>query len=239
MNTLDIFRYNTLAITFCDIEYTNSKHIRFALPFVDYFDITTHKFIQELELFENTNNPPAAYNANLLQIYTNYYACLEQYINTLYMILHFYIESNNTKECDYKKFFKLDCAQRINKIIKILGVNKVDFQKTGLVNKINELGLARNYILHGNFGYIEIYKTNIPKYPLTINYEDIMEEINIILEFMNYFRYIFPNIDIMPHIIIRIKNAFFYKKFDEFFRQVILPYFLEMLAKHNFSSTKT
>lgn len=237
--TLDIFRQNDLAYTTCHINYEIGSVV---LPFLysDYFNKTTIDFISQLLELENSTICPVTYNVDILQVFTNYFACFEQFISALYAILYFYKVSNIIPdEKESIKLFRLDYKNTINKIFETISISKMEYNRTGLAKKIEELEDARNYILYGNIGKIKIRKTKLPQFPLTIHYEDIMEEIDIIVNFINYFRYIFPNIDLMPNIQIMIGETIFFKQLDEYFYKVLCPYFVNILQKHNLSISKS
>jgi hypothetical protein len=236
--TLDVFRQNDLAYTMCRINYEVGS-IEIPFVFNDYFNKTTLDFMNQARQLENPIQCPVAYNVSLLQIYTNYFACFEQFVSTLYEILYYYIKSKVLlDEKESIKLFRQDYIVTIGNILNVTNTPKMEYARTGLSNKIKELENARNYILHGNIGRIKISKTGLPHFPLTINYEDIMEEIDIILNFINLFRYVLPNIDLMPNIQIMIGEAIFFKPFDEYFYKVVCPYFANVLQKHGLNQTR-
>ena len=237
--SLDIFRQNDLGYSLCHIYYKSGG---ICIPFVfnDYYNLTTANFVLSLKYLENIQGVPIAYNPELLQIFTSYFACFEQFVSTLYEILYFYkVSSTIPDEEVANKLFRQDYKIIIDKIFEIIETDKIEYNKTGLINKIAELERARNYILHGNIGKIKIKKTKIPDSPLTINYEDIMEELDILINFINFFRYTFPEIDLMPNIKIIIGRAIFFKALDEYFYKVLIPYFNSILQKHDLIPTKS
>lgn len=236
--TLDIFRQNDLAYSLCHINY---KVGSISLPFVynDYFNETILDFTTCLKVLENSKQCPTAYNVKYLQIFTNLFCCLEQFISLLYECLYFYKVTNQLpNEQEAIVLFRKDYNKTIEEIFNIISISKMDYYRTGLPKKIEELEDARNYIVHGNIGKIRVRKTNLTKSPLTINQEDIMEELDIIINFINYFRYILPNIDLMPSITIFIGSAIHNKKLDDYFYKVLCPYFENILQKHNFQPTR-
>lgn len=235
---LDYFRGNDLGVSICIIRH-NENSLQLPFLFNDFFYKTTLEFIKELNTFENSSNVPTAFNISLLTIFATYFACLEQFISTVYTMLYYYKETSALlDEKSSLKIFRRDYNITINEIIKIGEIDKLDYQQTGLIKKIEELEDTRNYILHGNMGRIKTGKTNLPKYPLTINYEDVLEEIDIIINFINYFRFIFPDIDLMPSIYIHIGDGMLSKKLDDCFYNVIVPYMKDILQKHNLRETK-
>lgn len=231
--TLDVFRQNDLGYSLCHINYDVGSVL---LPFVynDYFSETVSAFTGTLTRLENCEFCPTAYNVQNLQIFTNLFCCLEQFISLLYECLYFYKETKQIpKEKEAITLFRQDYNKTIDKIFEIIETPKIDYNRTALPNKIKELEDARNYIVHGNIGKIRVKKTRLTNNPLTINQEDIMEELDIIINFINYFRYILPNIDLMPNIPLFIGSAVHNKKLDEYFYKVLCPYFYNILDKHN------
>ncbi len=237
--SLEHFRKNTFATTICNVEYKGNLNIEFVITYPDYFNVTILQFVNLLRTFENSLLPPQGYNPELLQIFTSFFTCLEQFTNTFYVMLHFYLEDYDLTNKSYVDFFKKDYIPRLNTIISMVTDDDLLFKKTGLLSKIRELTLVRNYIVHGNFGKLSINKTSFPRYPFSINYEDVMEELDIIINIIHCFRYTFPNIDLMPYVQIHIGSAIFFKKFDDVFYKVLVPYINNILDKHSFISTKT
>lgn len=236
--SLDLFRNNNLGYYICLIHYKDKK---IALPFTysDYYNRTLQIFMYELNQLENRKNLPIAYSPILLQIFTNFFACFEQFISILNIMLYFYIESDEIPtEKEAIKLFRQDYRDTLNAIFKNIEKNIVEFYRTGLKNKINELEDARNYILHGNLGRIKVLKTKLPDIPLTISYEEIMEELDIIINFIHFFRNVIPKIDLMPQVSIPVKGTILFKPLDEYFYNVLCPYMDLILDKHNFKSTK-
>ena len=236
--TLDFYRQNDLGYSFCIINYERG-HVEIPFMYNDFCNMVTLRFLKELQKFENSNIEPVACNMTFLSIFTDYFALMEQFISTIYIILYYYItnplKQNNT---DVSKMFKEEYAKVLKKIFHIIKVNDMTFKRTQLYNKLAELEDARNYILHGNTGSIKISKTKLPKYPLTINLEDIMEELSIIVNLINYFRYMFPNIDLMPNVAIWINNGLIYKKIDVYLYNVLSPLLNNILTKHSLCPTK-
>lgn len=236
--TLEVFRKNNLAYHIVWFNYENYS-IQVPLSYQDYYNITIKHFDSSLFSLENMKINPIAYNADLLQIYTNFFACLEQFVSTLNVILYFYKVSDTIP--DEKKsieLFRQNYIHTINTIFTTLGVDKKEFYQTGFMNKIAELEDARNYILHGNIGRIKISKTKLTEFPLTINYEDILEELDIIINVINYFRYIIPHIDLMPQISLPLNKTVCFKPLDVYFYDVLVPYFHLILKKHSLAPTR-
>lgn len=237
--TLDYFRKNNVGYMLFNIKY-DINHI--ALPFIysDYFDTTTQSFLSYLKHLENMDNNPRCNIAELLQAFTNYFAAFEQFVSTLYEILFFYKQQSTIpSEQESLKLFRQDYNKTLQSIFKLIDPDaRPEYYRTGLQNKIKELEDARNYILHGNIGRIKTEKTKLPQAPLTINFEDIMEELDIIINFINFFRYVIPHCDLMPNIRIFADNTVYYKRLDEYFYNYLHHYFIKILEKHNLSPTK-
>lgn len=237
--TLNFFRKNDIGYTICQITYEKGCIIT---PFLynDYFTTTTGLFLQELNSLENNTLCPKVYNAKLLTLFTNYFSLMEQFISTIHNILYYYSVSKvipNEKEA--KKLFRQDYMNTLNKIFSILKVDNISLKKTKIYNKIKEMEDIRNCILHGNIGSVKITHTNFPQMPLSINCEDIMEHLSILINLFNYFRYIIPNIDLMPSMVVVIGEGIFFKKLDTYFNEILYPYFLGILNKHGLLPTKT
>ena len=239
--SLEHFRKNLFTATMCTIKYNNSHAIQFPITYTDNFNITTTKFVSLLQQFENNSTTIPGFNAELLQVFTNYFACLEQFTNTLFVMLHFYLETDAISDKGYLDFFKTqDYKNRLSNVLKLITTNDIPFKKTGLFNKIEEIARCRNYSIHGNLGKLkQVEKTTLPSNPLTINYEDVMEELNLIINIVEYFRYVLPNTDLMPHYTIFIGSAIFNKKLDELLYQVLIPYLNNILVKQGLVATRT
>ena len=119
---------------------------------------------------------------------------------TLYEILFFYKQQSTIpSEQESLKLFRQDYDKTLQSIFKLIAPDaRPEYYAAGLQNKIKELEDARNYILHGNIGRIKTEKTKLPQAPLTINFEDIMEELDIIINFINFFRYVIPHVFFRP-----------------------------------------
>lgn len=232
---LEEFRKNDISCLMIIISYAKKK---IGVPFTynDYINTTFYLFIEQLKKLENSPFLPMAYNSTLLIIFTSFFAIAEQIISTIYLILYFYCKSDKIPTIEENcKNFRNDYKKTINKIFSEGNLNSTEFKKNKMFNMLDELANARNHILHGNIGEIKVEKTKLPKNPLTINVADIMEELNIIINLINHFRYIFPKLDLMPQILINYKNpkTFLYKYLDLYFYKVIVPYFEKILEKHN------
>lgn len=236
--SLDFFRQNDLSYMICQIKQADGCVY---LPFIynDFFFNYMVNFEKKFFEFENARNVPIAYDVNLLSIFTGFFMCFEQFVNTLYQILYFLkLNTEIPGEKEAIKLFRKDYKITISEILEILQVDSRELYKTGIINKIAELEDARNYILHGNIGRIKIKKTQLPAIALTINYEDILEELDIIINFINYFRFIIPNIDLMPSVYILVEEAMFSKKLDVYFYDFLIVWVKAVLNKHNLKPTK-
>jgi len=238
-NTLNFYRKNDLGYTFCVVNYEKG-HVEVPFVYNDYCNMVTLRFLKELQRFENSHINPVAANMKLLSIFTDYFALMEQFVSTIYIILYYYMTNPKTiSDENISNLFREEYTKVIKNIFKILNISDMNFKRTQIFNKLAELEDSRNYILHGNTGTIKVNKTQLPKYPLTINYEDVMEELNIIINLINCFRFIFPNIDLMPSIAISINNGLAYKKLDVYFYNILIPMLNNILKKHYLEPTKS
>lgn len=237
--TLELFRRNDLGITICYISYEEHSLV---IPFEynAFFDKNTQNFLSCLNGFENLKTAPWASEAGILQVFTSYFASFEQFISTLYEMLYFYKLKNQIPgKRESEKLFRQGYNSNIKSIFNLSESSRMEFDKTGLINKIRELEQARNYILHGNIGEITTRKTGLPRYPLTINWEDVMEEIDILVNLISFFRYIFPKLDLMPNIRLFADGTIYYKKLDDYFYNYLCPYFDRIMEKHGLAHTRT
>ena len=240
LKTLDDFRQNNLTYMICQIIYNNNTSNITPFVYNHYFEMTVHNFEQQLMNFENEKYPPVAYQPILLSIFANCFSCLEQFISTVYFIAYLSCCSTNIPDDKtLNKMRKKEYHEKISEIFKILQADSKTFSQLNLRKKVKELASIRNYILHGNVGEVKIEKTKLPKFPLTSNYEDVMEELDIIINVIHHFRYIFPNIDLMPQISISYNGTIMYKSLDEYFYKALVPYFESILMKHYLHAIKT
>lgn len=237
--TLDLFRGNQLSYMLCWIKYTD---IGICIPFTysDYLNNALDNFIMTLRRLENTFIVPIAYNPELLSIFVDLFSAMEQFISTTYIIAYLSIRSAilpSTKEAN--KLFRQDYTKTLNMLSDLIACDEIAKRENSeVLRKVAELEYCRNYIVHGNVGKVKIKYSQLPTSPLTINYEDIMEELDIIINLVNRFRYIFPNIDLMPNIRIAIGGTVLYKKLDDYYYKFLVPYISTILKKHSLKSTK-
>lgn len=232
---LEEFRKNDIACLMVVISYTEKK---IGIPFTynDYINTTFYLFVEQLKKLENSPFLPVAYNSTLLIIFTSFFAIAEQIISTIYLLVYFYCKSDKIPTIDEnRKNFRNNYDKTISKIFNEGNLDSTEFKRNKMFNMLSELEDARNYILHGNIGEIKIEKTKLPKNPLTINVADVMEELNIIINLINHFRYIFSGLDLMPDIIISYdqQNTCLCRRLDSYFYKVIVPFFEKILEKHN------
>ena len=222
----------------CFISYENNSII---IPFTynDYFNTSIYNFLKELNKFENSKICPIAYNSSLLSIFTDLFSIIEQIITSIYTITYYScVNSEILSDKESKKLFRRDYKTILSDLFKITKNSDYNFKQIKMFNKLAELEDIRNYILHGNIGSVKISKTKLPTFPLTINYEDIMEELDIIINLVNHFRYILPDMDFMPNIYINIDNYTLCKKFDIYYYNVLVPYMNNILQKHQLTPSK-
>ena len=239
MKNLNFFRNNDLGYSICQIEYERGYII---LPFLynDYLVFTTNLFLNELQYLENSSNCPTVYNTSLSTIFTNYFSLLEQFISTINVVTYYYYQTKTIPdEKTSIKLFRQDYIKSLAEIFNRINIDNIELKKALFYNRIREAEDIRNGILHGNIGKVKIKHTQFPEFPLSINTEDILELVCIILDLFNYLRYVIPNLDLMPSVKIIIDKAVFFKKIDDYFFNILLPYFNKILEKQNLSISKT
>lgn len=239
MKNLNFFRKNDLGYTICQIEYDKGYMI---LPFVynDYLVFTTNLFLNEIYNLENSSLCPRVYNTTLSTIFTNYFSILEQFISKINVVTyHYYQTKILPDEKKAIKLFRQDYIKSLSDIFERINVDNIELKKAQFYNKIREAEDIRNSILHGNIGKVKIKHTQFPEIPLSINVEDILEIISILIDLFNHLRYIIPNLDLMPSVKIIIDKAVFFKKLDDYFFNILIPYFDKVLKKQNLIISKT
>lgn len=237
---LEVFRNNKLSYMQCCIQYSDRI---LCIPFTcsDYLNTALDHFVLgSLQKLENSKNPPVAYDSELLSIFVNIFISLEQFVNTTHTIVYASIVNPDIPENkEAKELFRADFFCTLNKLFKLCDKNSsVNKKNKSINNLLKDLANCRNYIVHGNFGKTKINKTRLPSHPMVLNYEDIMEELNIVINLINIFRYILPGLDLMPNVRIIIANTLVYKKLDEYYYKFLVPYFTKIVEKHSLQLTK-
>ena len=134
--TLELFRRNDLGITICYISYEEHSLV---IPFEynAFFDKNTQNFLSCLNGFENLKTAPWASEAGILQVFTSYFASFEQFISTLYEMLYFYKLKNQIPgKRESEKLFRQGYNSNIKSIFNLSESSRMEFDKTGLINKI-------------------------------------------------------------------------------------------------------
>lgn len=137
---------------------------------------------------------------------------------------------------DFKSFQKVHICQRIDLICECLGIDKISFQKTAIRNKLQEFNEIRNSIFHsGCFqNSIKVKHTVFSTIPVFMNQSDVIQAADIAVNIMTMFRNVFTNVDIIPTYVIHFPPSRCIKwvALNEFYTDVILKSFTEILEKH-------
>lgn len=161
-----------------------------------------------------------------------WFISIEAYINSILRIACL------IKKISFENLKKKDFGQRIKALFEILEIDRTPFY-AGTFQKIEEFKRYRNELFHDrtNDKLMEFHKTVFSGNPMYANQVDVMQAAAIALETYHSFRYVIPNIDLMPQIIVTQKDSFFYAKIDRLYNEVLKPYFLSTLAKHSLTSS--
>ena len=240
---LNLFRKNDLGYLMLQIAYNNGSAVQIPFIYNDYFEATFSKFLEELQRFENKTQIPNAINPELLSVMVDLFASLEIFFSTLHKICFFFYKEPTipSDERGMKKIFNKDFLLKINDIFDYAQINSQDYKSAEYYKKLKEFQDVRNYIVHGNIGKIKTKFSTFTDVPLTINYNDIVEAMYLIINTMDYFRYIIPNADLMPDVRVIIKqgndHTIFWKKLDVIIENIINPMYKNILLKHNLTSS--
>ncbi|WP_190675378.1 hypothetical protein [Nostoc sp. FACHB-190] len=194
-----------------------------------YYSIKAFYFsCQNLEQLEHSKNIINQGNVSISAV-GFWFLAIEAFINTLLKIACFLVNR------DFKKLRGKDINGRISAIFDILQIEKNEFQRSGIVPKLEEFKTFRNEIFHDRFfdSEVQFYKTSFSSIPYMANQVDVLQASIIALEIFQAFRFVYPGCDLMPDIFIQKNTSFGFIKYDLLYKEVMLPLFYEALNKHS------
>lgn len=161
-----------------------------------------------------------------------WFLSIEAYLNS---ILKIACLVNNQSFDDIKK---KDINQRITELFIMLKIEKKPFYRSTF-QKLEEFKRYRNELFHDrtNDKAIKFKKTLFSANPMYANQVDVMQASIIALEIYHSFRYVIPELDLMPQIVVNKEDSHFYAKVDNLYNEVLKPYFLSTLEKHSLTSS--
>jgi hypothetical protein len=161
-----------------------------------------------------------------------WFISIEAYINTLLRITCLAMGKS------FDSFKTKDFGARIKTLLDILEVDRTPFYK-GPFQRLEEFKRYRNELFHDRTDDqpLEFQKTSFSKNPMYANQVDAMQASIIALEVYEAFRYVLPNIDLMPQIMITKASSFFFFPIDRLYNEMLRPYFEATLSKHSLTSS--
>lgn len=191
-----------------------------------------------LKSFKDLENPRNDFvftnNIRCLNIVTTLFMSIEAYINDILKLLCF-VENKR-----FEKYKGLKLSGRINTIFELgqydENIKKL-FYKCGIYQQLQEFEQLRNIIVHNGYeNKIKFQKTMFSSIPINCNIIDVMQSLKISISIFEYFRYIFVDLDLMPHTFVNTGAKAYYEKIDIVYNEFICKYFEEVLKKHNLST---
>ena len=183
-------------------------------------------FVHLLKEFEiDPNGTLIRSRYSLINIFIILVVAFETYISIIYEI-----------SCVYRNVCinnKLSVKQKINKIFALV-VNEKSykfFHDGSILRCLDEIMSLRNNLLHGKIETIKIEHTKLPSNPLDLNFEDIVEVLNVFVNIMHVFRKILVYVDLMPDIFVSEFNISTFKKLDVLLYDFICVYLKKLLDK--------
>lgn len=161
-----------------------------------------------------------------------WFLAVEAFINTLLKIACF------LKDKDFKEFRGKQLNARLTVVFELLQMETIDFYRSGILPKLEEFQTFRNEIFHDRFfnSEVQFHKTSFSPIPYLANQVDVVQASIIALEIFQAFRFIYPDLDLMPDIFIQKNSSYGFIKYDFLYNQVILPLFSEALRKHTLNT---
>ncbi len=129
---------------------------------------------------------------------------------------------------------------KLNYLLKKVDFDRERLKKLKIHSQLEDFKDLRNQIVHA--GYHKISKFSNSQFGEAINLKnaDIIQAMVICLKIFNLFRYIIPELDLMPDIRISLFNGpSVSKKLDYLYEDCYLPALKEILAKHNLRTNIT
>jgi hypothetical protein len=161
-----------------------------------------------------------------------WFISIEAYINSILRIACLVTGKS------FNKFKGNDLGSRITTLFEILDIDRKPFY-AGSFQKLEEFKRYRNELFHDriNDKPLDFHKTSFSGNPMYANQVDVMQASVIALETYQAFRYVIPNIDLMPQIRVTKEDSFFHAATDNLYTEVLRPYFESVLLKHSLTSS--
>lgn len=128
---------------------------------------------------------------------------------------------------------------RLSRACEFLQVDYTSLHKEGIFQELEEFKTFRNEIFHDRYDNSNLIftKTAFSPIPYLANQVDVLQAAIITLEILNAFRFVFAGLDLMPSIFLTKADSFGFIKYDILYEEVMKPFFIESLKKHNLETT--
>lgn len=199
---------------------------------LQHYNLIFYIFPQIAQLLHKLENPKKDFvftnNTESLNCVCLLFMSVEAFFND---ILKLFCVAKEERFSDYKT---KPISERVKAIFKLSETDKQEFYKSGIYQELQEFEHLRNIIFHNGYDEnIKFKKTLFSSIPINCNIVDVMQALKIDLRIFEYFRFLIKDIDMMPNIFINPLNNAFWEKCDIVYAKFFIPYFLNILKKHN------
>ena len=194
----------------------------------DYVNIAYNYILQDLIDFENLKSITLLGKNSVISS-CFWFLSIEAFVNSILKVLCI---DNNTKFSIYKT---KTLNSRIKQINAFINFPHEEYCKCGLQAKLDEFENFRNEVFHDRSLENELKnsKTLLSKNPCLPNIISEVQAMCIAMEFFSFYRYVFDKIDLMPNILIKKEETFFFEKLDTIYKSIFVPSLITILEKHH------
>lgn len=194
----------------------------------DYVNIAYNYILQDLIDFENLKSITLLGKNSVISS-CFWFLSIEAFVNSILKVLC--IDNN----IDFSIYKTKALNSRIREINIIINFPHEEYCKSGLQSKLDEFENFRNEIFHDRSfeKELKLSKTFLSKNPCLPNIISEVQAMCIAMEFFSFYRYVFDKIDLMPNILIKKGETFFFEKLDNIYRSIFIPSLKKILEKHH------
>ena len=216
--------------------YMKNKDTEHFVPmnYPDYVNIAYNYTLQDLVDFENLESI-SLLGKNSVISSCFWFLSIEAFVNSVLKTLCI---DNNKNFSTYKT---KTLNSRIKQINAFINFPHEEYCKCGLQSKLDEFENFRNEIFHDRTfeSELKISKTLLSRNPCLPNFISELQAMCIAMEVFSFYRYVFENIDLIPNILVKKGKSFFFDKFDNIYRIIVVPSLKKILKKHNLETKLT
>lgn len=201
------------------------------LTFQEYCSNAFYLTCQSIEQLEKSDSVISPGNTTILAT-GMWFISIEAFINFLLKI------ACCAKNSSFDDLKKKDVGTRLNALLSVLNIPTEDFYRSGIFQRLGEFKAFRNELFHDRSwdSGLDFHVTAFCKNPNSANQVDAIQGAIISLEIFHAFRSVYRGLDLMPCIKVSKADSFGWKKYDELFNGVIIPYFERVLKKHGLTT---